>query len=106
MYKENFAISFCIVCMNRLHQLEETLLQNIKDNEGYDNLEFVVLNYNSQDGMDEWVREHLSDYISIGKVNYYKTSEPTIFSHSHSKNLMFKLAKGDIVCNVNADNYT
>lgn len=92
--------------MNRLHQLKETLPQNIKDNEDYDNLEFVVLDYNSQDGMEAWVRENLGRYISQGRLVYYRTHEPTAFSHSHAKNLSFKLATGDIVCNINADHYT
>lgn len=106
MVFENYKISFCIVCMNRLHQLKETLLKNILDNYDYSNLEFLVLNYNSQDGMDEWIKDCLGNYLSAGKVVYYHTTEPASFSHSHSKNLAFKLATGDIVCNLNADHYT
>ena len=106
MSNNGYSISFCIVCMNRLHQLKETLIKNITDNANYEQLEFVVLNYNSEDGMDEWIRQELASYIASGKVNYYYTREPQCFSHSHSKNVMFKLAKGDIVCNVNADHFT
>jgi len=51
MKYKHFKISFCIVCMNRLHQLSQTLLQNIRDNEDYSELEFIVLDYNSNDGM-------------------------------------------------------
>lgn len=105
MSKSDYSISFCIVCMNRLHQLKETLIKNIIDNANYKQLEFVVLNYNSEDGMDEWVRQELAPYIASGRVNYYYTREPHCFSHSHSKNVMFKLATGDIVCNVNADHF-
>lgn len=98
-------ISFCIVCMNRLHQLKETLLSNISDNEDYNNLQFVLLDYNSADGMGDWVQANMSDYITSGKLVYYRTNEPLVFNHSHSKNLAFKLADGDVVCNVNADHY-
>ena len=106
MGSEKYKISFCIVCMNRLHQLKETLLQNITDNVDYDELEFVVLDYNSEDGMEEWIKTNLSGYIESGKVVHYRTDEPQLFSHSHSKNMAFKLAIGDIVCNINADHYT
>ena len=99
-------ISFCIICMNRLHQLKETLLINIEDNQDYDELEFIVLDYNSQDGMEQWIKDNMSKFIESGKVIYYRTPDPDSFSHSHSKNLAFKLATGDIVCNINADNYT
>lgn len=99
-------ISFCIVCMNRLHQLSQTLVQNIMDNEDYPELEFVVLDYNSNDGMAEWIKENVNEFIGNGRLQYYRTNEPLSFSHSHSKNLAFNLASGDIVCSINADHYT
>lgn len=92
--------------MNRLHHLQQTLLKNIEDNQDYNELEFIVLNYNSQDDMELWVQENLGEYIANGKVTYYKTFEPSSFSHSHAKNLAFKLANGDILCNINADHFT
>ena len=81
-------------------------MQNIQDNADYEELEYIVLDYNSQDGMEQWAKEHLSSYIDSGKVIYYRTSDPQVFSHSHSKNMAFKLASGDIVCSINADHYT
>jgi hypothetical protein len=106
MPSENHSISFCIVCMNRLHQLKETLLQNIRNNNDYDALQYILLDYNSQDGMEEWIRENMNEYISNGTMIYYKTFEPLSFNHSHSKNLAFKLANNNILCNINADHYT
>lgn len=99
-------ISFCIVCMNRLHQLKETFPKNITDNTSYPNIEFVLLDYNSKDGMGEWVHKNMNHYIKNGLVTYYHTTTPKVFNHSHSKNMAFKLATGDIVCNVNADHFT
>lgn len=92
--------------MNRLHQLKQTLLQNISDCADYKELEFIVLDYNSTDGMEEWVKENLLDHINNGRVIYYKTNEPKSWSPSHSKNLAFKLATGDILCSIWADYYT
>ena len=68
MASQNYKMSFCIVCMNRVHQLKETLLKNINDNGDYDNLEFTILNYNSLDGMDEWLKENMQIYLSSGKI--------------------------------------
>jgi hypothetical protein len=92
--------------MNRLHQLKETLLKNIRDNESYHNIEFIILDYNSQDGMEEWAKEYLMPHIAAGKVVYYKTTAPQKWSPSHSKNLAFKLATGKIICNIWADYFT
>lgn len=81
-------------------------MRNIEDNESYAELEFVLLNYNSTDGMHDWVKENLAKEIATGKVVYYHTIEPVVFSHSHSKNMAFNLAQGDIVCSINADHFT
>ena len=56
-------ISFCITCMNRLKHLQETLEKNILDNFLVDEVEFVVLDYNSQDGLEEWIAQSMMKYI-------------------------------------------
>ena len=53
-------ISFCITCMNRLKHLQETLEKNILDNFLVDEVEFVVLDYNSQDGLEAVSYTHLT----------------------------------------------
>ncbi len=98
-------ISFCTVCMNRLDHLKQTLPKNIKDNIGYGNVEFLVLDYNSSDGLEEWVETEMKEYINNGILSYYKTTQPTFFHRSHSRNMLLKHATGDILCNVDADNF-
>lgn len=98
-------ISFCTVCMNRLSFLKETLPKNIEDNLKYGNLEFIVLNYNSADEIDEWINTEMLKYIEQGILKYIKTTEPKYFLRSHSKNVVSKQASGDIICNVDADNF-
>ena len=105
MYK-NYKLSVCTVCMNRLYHLKETLLKNIEDNLAYPNLEHVILDYNSGDNMETWAKEYLSEYINSGRVKYYRTPDPQKFNMSHAKNMVSRLADGDIVCLVDADNYT
>lgn len=103
---KSFKISFCTVCMNRLHHLKITLPQNIKDNIDYENIEFVVLNYNSIDGLDEWIKSEMKDFLDNGILRYYYSKEPEDFHMSHSKNVVAKLSTGDIICNIDADNFT
>lgn len=102
----NLKISFCTVCMNRLHHLMQTLPVNLEDNKSYKNVEFVLLDYNSTDGLEDWVKAELGEYIEAGTLVYYKTNEPTYFHRSHSRNMAFRLATGDVICNVDADNFT
>lgn len=91
--------------MNRLSHVKATLPKNIQDNENYPAIEFVLLDYNSSDGLEEWVKSDLQSYINKGVLTYFKSTEPTSFHRSHSRNIMFRLATGDIVCNVDADNF-
>ncbi|RKN76899.1 glycosyltransferase family 2 protein [Ulvibacterium marinum] len=98
-------ISFCTVCMNRLEHLKKTLPKNIEDTMTYGNFEFVVLDYNSKDGLEEWIMAEMSQYRAAGLLIYVKTRFPEYFLRSHSKNVAAKHATGDIICNVDADNY-
>lgn len=92
--------------MNRLSHLKKTYIQNIKDNLDYPNVEFILLNYNSSDNMDFWAQKYLSSFIEKGIVKYYSTSDPLYFKHSHSRNITFRMASGEILCNLDADNWT
>lgn len=104
--QEKLKISFCTVVMNRLDHLSKTLPKNIQDNLSYGNVEFVVLNYNSKDGLDDWILNKMDHYIKNGILKYIKTTEPKYFFRSHAKNIAAKMATGDIVCNIDADNFT
>jgi hypothetical protein len=103
---KNYRISFCTTCMDRLQNLKETLPKNIEDNKNYNNLEFVLLDYNSSDGLEEWVKNNMMEHINSGRLVFYRTTEPKYFDMSHSRNIAFKVATGEIVNNLDADNYT
>ncbi|MBC9911140.1 glycosyltransferase family 2 protein [Chitinophaga varians] len=92
--------------MNRTMHLKETLLRNIADNAGYAPQEFVLLNYGSSDDLHEWAQQTLVPYINAGLLVYYHNPEPVYFHMSHAKNMAFRLASGDILCSIDADNFT
>ncbi len=99
-------ISIGTVCMNRLHHLKKTLTKNLLDNKDYDNVEFVILDYNSSDGLENWIKKELTSFLKSGVLKYYRHTENECFDRTHSRNMLFKLCSGDIICNVDADNYT
>ena len=101
-----YSVSLCTTVMNRLVDLKETLPKNVEFNKDYPNVEFVILDYNSKDGLGDWIKKEMGDFIESGTVSYYRTEEPEFYSMTHSRNLAFKAARGTIVNNVDADNFT
>ncbi len=102
----DFRVSLCTTCMGRVHDLAQTLPKNIADHADDPNVEFVLLDYHSEDGLENWVKEHMRPHIESGRLIYARTTEPKWFHMAHSRNVAFKIATGDIVCNVDADNWT
>ncbi len=100
------SVSICTPCMGRVHHLEETLPRNLADNADYPDLEFVLVDYASPDGFEAWAREELRGQLASGRIAYYRTGEPTSYSMSHALNMACRLARGDILCCVDADNFT
>lgn len=104
---KQFRVSLVTTCMNRLDNLKQTMPLNIKDNINYSNIEFVLLDYNSKDGLEDWVKNNLMEYIERGVLNYYRTTEPKYFSMAHSRNIAFLASSGleseTVINNIDAD---
>ena len=97
------SISIVTTAMDRLSDIKQTLPRNMEDNKSAD---FVLLDYNSRDGLSEWIQSNMREQIESGRLSFYRTTEPKYYSMAHSRNIAFKLAKGDIINNVDADNFT
>lgn len=99
-------ISFITTCKGRAFHLKQTYLRNIKvANQEYDNVEFVLVNYDSPDDLDEWVTQNLSDLILIGKVKYIRIQNKKYYSHPHATNIGVRLSEGEVVVVLEADNF-
>ena len=93
-------LSLCTAIKNRLFFLKQTLPQNIADSP-LDEVEFVVLDYSSDDGLSDWIRP----FVLNGRANYFRADGQDFWRNSHAKNVSSLVATGDIVCNVDADNF-
>jgi len=89
--------------MNRLYHLQQTLPVNLFNSEGI-NREFVIVDYNSHDGLKDWIKS-VKPWIEKGIVKYCYTNTPKYFNAAHAKNIAHNQATGDIVCNLDADNF-
>lgn len=105
-YKHKLSVSLCTSIKDRLDHLKRTILKNIIDNDDYPDCEFIILNYDCPNPDTEvWIKETLMPYILSGKVSYYFFPNAPTFARSHARNLAFRLSTGDIICNVDADNF-
>ena len=98
------SVSICITVMNRLHHIKETLSVNLLENDS-PGIEFILLDYNSNDSLDQYIKTNFSQHLETGRLIYYKCNTVQSFKRSHSRNMAFRLATGDIVCNLDGDNY-
>ncbi|MBP6620613.1 MAG: glycosyltransferase family 2 protein [Leadbetterella sp.] len=89
--------------MNRLHHLKQTLPYNLECICGDHNHEMVILDYNSTDGLDKWIENNRSRLPK--NIKYFKTTTSEHYKRSHSRNMAMRLASGDIICNLDADNF-
>jgi hypothetical protein len=98
-------VVFCTTCKGRTQHLEQTLPANLKDNLS---ARSVLVNYNSRDHLDEYLRKKHGRDIESGKLSVYRFTEPGPFRMAHAKNLAHRLAileGADVLVNVDADNF-
>tara|TARA_Y100001938_G_scaffold151179_1_gene246945 strand:+ start:171 stop:1610 length:1440 start_codon:yes stop_codon:yes gene_type:complete len=111
IYKNNHSyrrhISFCTAIKNRKFQIEETLEKNIEDNLEYrDFCEFTILDCDSSDRVSEWIIDNFSEYIADGYLKLFKIKDFPYWNASIAKNTCHNLSEGEILVNLDCDNYT
>ena len=94
-------LSFCITCKGRLSHLRKTLPLNLELCALFPGeVEVLLLDYQSPDALRRWVRPYLS-----GQFRVYTSDNAKYFHMAHAKNVIHKKAKGDWLCNLDADNF-
>lgn len=97
------SLSFCSTCRNRLWQLKETLLLNL--NIIQDEHEIVLIDYGSSDGLSNWVWDNCQNYIEAKKLIFFEVKNEVRWNVSRAKNLAHRLAHGEYLFNLDADNF-
>lgn len=102
-------IAFCTTCKGRAFHIKETLPRNLANDAAYADCKFILLDYNSQDGLVEYLKsEHARD-IDSGRLVVYSYPEPGPFHVAQAKNLAARCAileGADTLVTLDADNFT
>ncbi len=99
------SICFFTVVMNRLRDLRETLPVNLRDNQCAETT-FFILDYDSQDGLSEYLVENFSSELENGRLKYLRYGPVAYFSQAHSRNLAVQHINAEYICNLDADNFS
>jgi Sulfotransferase domain/N-terminal domain of galactosyltransferase len=100
------SVVFCTTCKNRTQHLRLTLPYNLADNP---NSKFVILNYNTEDDLLEYLRSEHAAEIATGHLVIYSNLIEPKFRMAHAKNMAHRLGiieGGEILVNLDADNLT
>lgn len=107
LFSRKPTVSFCIPCGNRFWQISQTLPQNLKDNyKDRKNVEFILVDYASTDGLQEWVRDNFQEELKSGYLKYYYTEEMPKWHMPTGKNTPHRLANNKVLVNLDCDNFT
>jgi hypothetical protein len=98
-------VSYCTVCYGRLWQLAFTLkdnLENLKDDE-----ELILIDYGSPDDTMIFVLGtiYFKKYIQENKLKFIKVLDIEEYNCPKSKNIAHRLASGEILVNLDVDNF-
>jgi len=102
-------IVFCVTCRGRNQHIRLTLPKNIVDNADFRDCKFVLLDYGSPDDLISYVLTHHMRSILAGRLVLYRFPDQKGFKMAHAKNMAHRLGileGGDILVNLDADNYT
>ena len=97
-------LSFCTTCKERLWQLCQTFPANLEAVRADGCSEIVLVNYNSNDGLDDWIRQFLPE-IKSGLLRYIHEQSQPHFHASRAKNLAHFAATGEYVISLDGDNF-
>lgn len=97
-------ISYCTTCKGRLWQLKQTLPTNIlKTN---DNVNIIILDYHSDDGLEDYIKDNYQEFLTDGRLKYYKlVTQIDGFDMAYAKHIVHMLAKSSLLFNLDADNF-
>ena len=83
------SITFYTGIKNRCEHLKQTLPKSLEAASGHSDVDFVILDYGSNDGLQEFMKE----FVGHPKVTFYSlVNPPDFYYRCHAKNMAAKLS--------------
>lgn len=103
---ESVKLTFCITHKAREEYLKQTLATNLQDNMAQANVDFVLVDFSSDLSVASWVKSAFRNELNSGKLQAYHCAGLPEWHASKAKNCAHSLAQGDILVNLDCDNFT
>lgn len=98
-------ISYCMPCHKRTHDLKKVLPSLIKAANNSPPVEIVALNYNSRDGLEEYLRS-FDEPIGVGNsIRHIRYSDRDYYHMAHARNLAVIWSSGEYFVNAGTDRF-
>lgn len=97
-------ISICSQIKNRLYQFKQTFNHNLIEINKYNNVDWIIVDIQSDDGLDSFLKDFLSKY-NKNNIHYYKILDDIPYSIPIAKNFSTRLSNSDFLFNLDIDNY-
>jgi hypothetical protein len=88
-------ISMCIADKGRTHYLKAVMPMILKSINASPPVELVIVNYDSPDDLDEYVKTIPEQLVPGNKLNYTKLENKPYFHMAHARNITIKQSTGD-----------
>jgi hypothetical protein len=98
-------ISFCTAVRNWMKYFSVVFPENIAVAREYTGVELCVVDFNSTDGLQLWMKNNVMADVHSGLLSYYIDKKSEYFEMAYCKNVSHKVARGKVVINLDGDNY-
>lgn len=96
-------ISYCTTCHKRLWQIKQTIEHNLSFTK-VDEVELCILTYNDKRA-ENYFNKNFKEYIDDGRLKVKNRVDKKEFSCGYVKNFSHEMGTGDILFNLDADNF-
>lgn len=96
-----------MTCKNRISQISKTLFANLDDNkENKNGVEFILVDFGSNDGLQEWILSNFKKELEEGYLKYFYTDALLSWHAAVAKNTSHYYGTGEFLINLDSDNLT
>lgn len=103
---KDIRLTFCVTHKNRTKYLQQTLAQNLSDNRSNPNVDFVLVDFDDDMSTVDWLKSEFKEELKNGGLKVYHSDDLDEWHSPKAKNCAHALAEGDILVNLDCDNYT